>query len=74
MRLYRVHLYNTFNSSEGFAWFSSRREAEHRMAEYRRETDPEWEPEPRMEVYDFQPTKAGILGLLRRVATHEENG
>ena len=78
MKFYRVHLYGDTGVSFGYEWFTSRKEAEQR----KRELDDERSDSDKADGMDeaeitehlIEPTKAGILAALNRLANHPNNG
>ena len=71
MRFYKVKHWSGIESSEGFAYFTTKREAEQDKKEY--EALGEFR-EATIKVIDVKPTKAGILEALRRNGSHNDNG
>jgi len=83
MKLYRARYWTATECSEGFTWHASRRDAERLASRWRRANarrydlngtpyDPGAETE--VDVFEFTPTRVGILGLLNLIATHPDNG
>lgn len=71
MRLYRNHYATMEEGSAGFQWFTSKAAAR-RAA---READfPANEESTIAEPVEYVPTRAGIVELLNRVASHADNG
>jgi hypothetical protein len=72
MKIYRLHKLTNNHESEGFAFFSNRKDADGALREYEKGFDRETESE--VELLDFLPTKKEIIALLNRVAHHNDNG
>jgi hypothetical protein len=72
MKLYRITHYIDGGSSGGFSWETSVEAAKRTAAEYKRNNPDELDSE--IEPVEFEPTKAGILALLRQYAQHADNG
>ena len=66
MKLYRTHHYGFPLGSAGFSWHTSKAEAERAARESGADST--------VEAVEFEPTKAGVLELLRVYATHPDNG
>lgn len=73
MKFYRVHHYTFQDSSLGIAWFTSKRGAEKEVAAGRTSNVGD-DYDPRIEVVEIKPTRAGILAALRTYAAHPNNG
>ena len=71
-KLYKVHFKSERDSSCGFEFFSSRREAAKSKAEWIAEDEDDRSTE--IEEFNVSPTKAGIMQLLRDHARHARNG
>lgn len=81
MRLYRNHYHGEGGSSYGFEWFASKHDAEQAARQHDSQDEEEGifsreddKTNPVAEPFDFEPTKKGILELLGKVATHNDNG
>lgn len=72
MKFYRLHTYCEGGNSNGFAWFTTRADAERAKREDVA-VSPEEEPGA-IDVIEVTPTKAGILDALCRYASHPDNG
>lgn len=73
MILYRNHYGSSGdpNESIGFSWHTSRAAA---LKAAKGWILQESDPEPLAKPIEFLPTKAGIVNLLARVASHPDNG
>jgi len=71
MKFYKVKLWSAVESSEGFAYFTTAREAEAKKREYEEEGEGK---EATIVTIDVMPTKQGILEALRRNGSHNDNG
>ena len=78
MKFYRVDTRSAEESSEGFHWFTSRKEAERCKREWEVRVDGTYDHENRheaeIEVVTVQPNKKGILRVLNRWASDPSNG
>ena len=78
MKFYRVDTRSAGMSSEGFHWFTSRKEAERCKREWEARVDGSYGPEnkhwAKIEVVTVQPNKKGILRTLNRWASDPSNG
>jgi hypothetical protein len=76
MKFYRVDLYTDEEGSEGYAWFTSKREATAKKAEYSRDArQQERNPsKTTIEEINVTPTRTGILEILNSYASHPDNG
>jgi hypothetical protein len=74
MKFYRNSPWSDEESSHGYRWFGSKKEA---VAESE-ENPEEYEAGPPLtriaEEFDISPTKAGFLELLQKVANYPDNG
>lgn len=73
MKLYRVEPRDDFDESQGFTYFSSKREA----LKFKRECEedaPHNSTEIVVDEIEFEMNKKGILRLLHRWASHPDNG
>lgn len=71
MRLYRVHLDSEQEGSQGFAWASSRREANRKAVDFERSLR---DGTTTIEEVTITTDKAGVLRALNRYASHPDNG
>lgn len=78
MKFYRVHLTAEAGVSVGSEWFTSERAANARKAEWKRQnrgvSDADETADSKVEVFDIQPTRSGILKALNLYASHPDNG
>ena len=72
MKFYRVDTSSAEMSSEGFNWFTSRKEAERCKREWEARVDGTHYAD--IEVVTVQPNKKGILRALNRWASAPDNG
>jgi hypothetical protein len=73
MKLYKVCNYVDGGVSGGFRWSASLAEAKKWRAEHHR-NNPDRGRDSVIEIVEFEPTKSGILHLLRLNAEHADNG
>jgi hypothetical protein len=74
--IYRVHFYDDAEGSAGFAFVSSRHEAERRRRSWMAE-NPDTRSSTVMNSIDSAATphtRADVIALLRRWGSHEQNG
>ena len=77
MKLYKVTLYNSETSSDGFAYFASAKEARACVREYRTGFLPQDDVDTsgcKIERIRVDLTRKGILAALNRHASHNDNG
>jgi len=78
MKFYRVDKRSDQDASEGFHWFTSRKETERCKREWEARVDGTYDSENRhfaqIEVVTVQPNKKGILRALNRWASDPSNG
>ncbi len=73
MKLYRNSPWTNADSSHGFRWFATKREATDEAKENASEYE-ETDFAKVAEEFSIPPMKSNILELLRRVAEHPDNG
>lgn len=74
MRFYRVHFRFDGGSSDGYQFFTSKRESERSRSEAIRNAGCVEDEPDEVEEIEVTPTKAGILEALNRLASHADNG
>ena len=78
MKFYRVDTRSAEMNSEGFDWFTSRKEAERCKREWEARAEGIYGSENKhwatVEVVTVQPNKKGILLVLNRWASDQSNG
>lgn len=76
MKLYRVAYYNHSDSSQGFSFHSSKKDATKELGDFKKQEGDNFDDDRSCvdELTGIKPTKAGILDLLRTVAGHPDNG
>lgn len=74
MIVYRVHFYQHAESSQGFRWFSSEREARSMAHAWKKSVPKRDWPDPTVDKLDCPTHKAGLLEFLNRFASHPDNG
>lgn len=72
MIFYRIELCTEGDGSLGYSWHTSRRAAEARLREFRRDHE-DATPEA-IEPIEIEPTRDGILAALNAYAAHPNNG
>ena len=73
MILWRFVRYTTEESSQGFSWHLSKKDAEAARAEFERNY-PQAEHDSSVERVTIRVTKDGVLDALVRYASHPDNG
>ena len=73
MKLYRVCYTHDVGSNNGYSWHSSGQAARKAANDYKRDLAPD-EEKPKIELVQFEPNVAGILGVLNLYASKEQNG
>lgn len=71
MKFYKVTFWSETDSSQGFAYFTNKREAEAAKKDY---DDPARLQTATIEVINIKPTKVAILQALRDHGSHPDNG
>lgn len=75
MKFYQLHLTHEAGTSVGFRWFTSKREAESHLANWRRNSPGDVQDQTgEITPVNIEPTRAGILKALNRYANHPDNG
>jgi hypothetical protein len=74
MRFYRVSYSTMRDSSLGFSWHRSRRDAAAAGRTFRDDNKTEEEVEAVIQPIDIEPSRQGILDALNTYATHNDNG
>tara|TARA_Y100000310_G_scaffold332892_2_gene409370 strand:- start:3284 stop:3505 length:222 start_codon:yes stop_codon:yes gene_type:complete len=73
MRLYKNHYYTDDGESQGYEFFTSKREA-HKAFRYKDEGNEHEERQERAVSITFKPSLVGVVDLLNKVARHPDNG
>lgn len=75
MKVYRLEFFDPEDASMGFEFFTSRRAMLQQATKWQRqEVDGDEIYWSRASVHEFRLTKKGVIALLKRVATHPDNG
>ena len=74
MKFYRVDTRSAEMCSEGFHWFTSRKEAERCKREWETEACTDRTHFAEVETFTVQPNKKGILRALNHYASYPDNG
>ena len=74
MRLYKNHYYTSDGESQGYEYFTSKREA-HKAFRHKDEGSEIFSGVPcRAVSISFKPSLTGVVELLNKVASHPDNG
>lgn len=73
MKIYKVTYFSGYNSSEGYSYHNTYKEAEKSYNEYRNNNDSD-EEITKIEEINFYFSKAEIVRLLNEHGSHNDNG
>lgn len=79
MKFFRVHLFDSVDSSAGYEFASNERDARMIVAKFKQNNRDRVKAaggvfNDKIELIEIEPTKTGILKALNRYAGHPNNG